>query len=156
LYNPATGMFHALDLRTGQLCPQRYPGGFIPLILPELPDDVVKSVIAEAASPRFGLSEQMRLPLPSYDRTAADLDPVRYWRGPLWVNMNWLLWRALHLQEQPVLADALRRAMLDLVRSSGCYEYFHTETGAGVGTAAFSWTAALTLDLLANDPPVRG
>ena len=156
LYNPATGMFHALDLRTGQLCPQRYLGGLIPLILPELPDDVVKSVIAEAASPRFGLSEQMRLPLPSYDRTAADLDPVRYWRGPLWVNMNWLLWRALHLQEQPVLADALRRAMLDLVRSSGCYEYFHTDTGAGVGTAAFSWTAALTLDLLANDPPVRG
>jgi hypothetical protein len=156
LYDPTTGMFHARDVHSDRLSPQRYLGGLLPLILPDLPGGVVKSLLAEASSPRFGLSEQMRLPLPSYDRTALDLDPVRYWRGPLWINMNWLLWRGLHLQDQPVLADALRQTMLELVRTSGCYEYFHTETGAGVGTAEFSWTAALVLDLLADDPPVRG
>jgi hypothetical protein len=149
LFDPATGMFHARDLHTGKLSPKRCIGGLIPLILPELPAAQVKSVLAEACSPRFGLGERMALPLPSYDRTAADLDPVRYWRGPIWINMNWLLWRGLHEHGQARLAAALRRSMIEVVRAAGCYEYFHAITGAGVGTPEFSWTAALTLDLLA-------
>jgi hypothetical protein len=36
------------------------------------------------------------------------------------------------------------------VDRSGCFEYFHTFTGEGVGAAEFSWTAALALDLLAE------
>lgn len=148
LFDPVTGMFHARDVYTGALSPQRCLGGLVPLILPELPAVQLKSLLAEAATPRFGLTERMRLPMPSYDRTAADLDPVRYWRGPIWVNLNWLIWRGLREHGQPALAAALRRSLLAVVRESGCYEYFHATTGAGVGTPAFSWTAALTLDLL--------
>jgi hypothetical protein len=148
LYDPATGTFHARDLRTGRRSPVRYLGALIPLILPDLPSEAVAGLITEATSPRFGLSERMELPLPSYDRTAADLDPVRYWRGPIWINMNWLIWRGLRLHGRDALAAALRESMIDLVRRSGCYEYFHTTTGEGVGTPEFSWTAALTLDLL--------
>ncbi|HEY8471933.1 MAG TPA: hypothetical protein VIL37_04785 [Natronosporangium sp.] len=151
LFNPDTGMFHARDVYTGELSPQRCIGGLIPLMLPELPAPQLKSTLAEAGSPRFGLGERMRLPLPSYDRTAPDLDPVRYWRGPIWINMNWLLWRGLREHGQPSLAAALRRSMIEVVRANGCYEYFHTITGEGVGTAEFSWTAALVLDLLAAD-----
>lgn len=151
LFDPATGMFHARDVYTGELSPKRCIGGLIPLILPELPAAQVKSMLEEAGSPRFGLDEQMALPLPSYDRTAPDLDPVRYWRGPIWINMNWLLWRGLREHGQPALAAALRRSMIEMVRAAGCYEYFHATTGAGVGTAEFSWTAALTLDLLATE-----
>jgi mannosylglycerate hydrolase MGH1-like protein len=150
LFDPATGMFHARDLYTGKLSPKRCIGGLVPLILPELPAAQVKSLLEEACSPRFGLAEDMRLPLPSYDRTALDLDPVRYWRGPIWINMNWLLWRGLREHGQAALAQALRRSMIDVVRAAGCYEYFHATTGAGVGTPEFSWTAALTLDLLAS------
>lgn len=151
LFDQDTGMFHARDLYTGQLSPQPYLGGLLPLILPDLPTAQVKSLLLEAASPQFGLAEEMSLPLPSYDRTAADLEPARYWRGPLWINMNWLLWRGLREHGHPALAAALRRSMLEVVRSAGCYEYFHATTGAGIGTEEFSWTAALTLDLLAHD-----
>jgi hypothetical protein len=150
LFDPATGMFHARDLYTGRLSPQRCLGGLVPLILPELPAAQVKALVNEAATPRFGLAEQMHLPLPSYDRTAADLDPVRYWRGPIWVNLNWLVWRGLRQHGQPGLAAGLRRSLLALVRAAGYHEYFHATTGAGVGTPEFSWTAALTLDLLAD------
>jgi hypothetical protein len=150
LFDPATGMFHARDVYTDRLSPKRCIGGLIPLILPDLPAAQAKSVLEEACSPRFGLDERMALPLPSYDRTAPDLDPVRYWRGPIWINMNWLLWRGLREHGQPALAAALRRSMIEVVRAAGCYEYFHATTGAGVGTPEFSWTAALTLDLLAT------
>lgn len=142
LYDPATGMFHALDVLTGQLSPARCVNGLIPLILPDLPSSIVDGLLANLSSARFGL------PAPSYDRTAADFDPLRYWRGPVWINMNWLLWRGLVLHGQEELAVSLRSALLDLVGEAGCYEYFHPTTGEGIGTPDFSWTAALTLDLL--------
>lgn len=150
LYNPATGMFHARDLRTSQLSPKRCISGLVPLVLPDLPREQVAGILAEAASPRFGLSELATVPLPSYDRTATDSDPLRYWRGPVWMNVNWLLWHGLRTHGQPKAAASLRRSMIELVRQSGCFEYFHPDTGAGIGTPEFSWTASLTLDLLAH------
>jgi glycogen debranching enzyme len=111
---------------------------------------MVAALLAEAGSPRFGLTDDPRLLVPSYDRTAADFDPLRYWRGPVWININWLLWRGLREHGRLALAGALRRRMLELIERSGCYEYFHPLTGAGIGSPAFSWTAALALDLLAS------
>jgi hypothetical protein len=40
--------------------------------------------------------------------------------------------------------------MLNAVRQEGFREYFDPGTGAGRGVADFSWSAALTLDLLAT------
>ncbi len=148
LYDPGSGMFHARDLRTGRLTPARYAGGLIPLILADLPAPQTRALLTQASSPRFGLAEGMSLPLPSYDRTAGDFDPLRYWRGPVWINVNWLIWRGLRTHGYTALADELRGCMLRLVERSGCYEYFHPDTGAGIGSPAFSWTAALALDLL--------
>jgi len=148
LYNPETGMFHALDVRAEKLSPARCVSGLIPLILPDLPEAIVDSLATQALSAHFGMAS---LPLPSYDRLAADFDPVRYWRGPVWINMNWLLWRGFTTHGRPDLAAALRASMLEVIERSGCYEYFHPVSGEGIGTAQFSWTAALALDLLASD-----
>jgi len=156
LFDPATGMCHALDVRTGERSPARYIGGLIPLILADLPAAQVTALLKAAASPAFGLSpdaDDTALPLPSYDRTAADFDPLRYWRGPVWVNVNWLLWRGLLRHGRTALADALRARMLALIERAGCYEYFDPSTGTGIGSPTFSWTAALALDLLAAGEP---
>lgn len=149
LYDPGTGMFHALDVRTGRLSPARCVNGLLPLVLPDLPETQVASLVSEIVSPRFGLGAG--LAVSSYDRSAADFDPLRYWRGPIWFNVNWLLWRGLRAHGRDTLAATLRTALLDLARGSGCHEYFHPNTGQGIGSPAFSWTAALTLDLLADD-----
>lgn len=151
LYDPRTGMFHALDVRTGERSPARCISGLIPLILPDLPDDIVDSLMAQATSSHFGLSTEMNLPLTSYDRLAPDFDALRYWRGPVWINMNWLIWQGLRKHGRWELASELRSAMLRLVEESGCYEYFDPGTGKGIGSAEFSWTAALTLDLIAAE-----
>ncbi|HZN19768.1 MAG TPA: hypothetical protein VFB84_16530 [Micromonosporaceae bacterium] len=157
LHSPATGAFHPRDLRTGELLPAHTVLGLAPLVLPDLPAEVIESVVAEACSPRFGLAEQMPYPLPSYDRTAADFDQLRYWRGPSWVNTSWLVWRGLLTHGRRELAAGLRASMVDLVARSGCHEYFDPTTGAGLGSPAFSWTAALLLDLLAtgDEPPAQ-
>ena len=150
LWNPRTGLFHARDLRTGLLSPARCVNGLVPLMLPDLPAEQVDGIMAEARSPRFGLPGQTGVPVPSYDRTAGDFDTTRYWRGPLWINMNWLLRRGLLVHGFRDEAEDLRTAMVRLVHRNGHFEYFHPVTGEGLGAPTFSWTAALALDLLAD------
>jgi hypothetical protein len=144
LWNPLTGTFHARDVRTGKLSPARCVSGLMPLLLPDLPTEQVEAIVAEVRSARFGL------PVPSYDRTAADFDTVRYWRGPLWINVNWLLRRGLLVHGFRDEAEDLRTATVRLVHANGHFEYFHPITGDGLGAPTFSWTAALALDLLAD------
>ena len=45
-------------------------------------------------------------------------------------------------------ADELRRMTLELVSQSGFVEYYDPRTGEPLGVSDFSWSAALTLDLL--------
>ena len=150
LWNPETRMFHARDLHTGALSPARVVSGLLPLMLPDLPADQVAGVLDETRSERFGMPERTGLPVPSYDRTAADFDTRRYWRGPIWINMNWLLRRGLLVHGLFDEAEDLRTAMVRLIHRNGHFEYFHPTTGAGLGAPTFSWTAALSLDLLAD------
>ena len=144
LYDPAAGTFFPRDAHTGTLLRSYSVGGLLPLIVPGLP--VAGELISTALGDRFRLREAC--PLPSYDLTAADHDPGRYWRGPGWVNTSWLFWHGLRLHGEPALAGDLRRRLLDRVRDAGFREYFDPLTGTGHGTDEFSWTAALVLDLL--------
>jgi hypothetical protein len=45
-------------------------------------------------------------------------------------------------------ASKLRADSLELVAKSGMNEYFNPLNGQAAGAADFSWTAALTIDLL--------
>jgi hypothetical protein len=150
LWNPRTRTFHARDVRTGTLSPEHCVSGLVPLMLPDLPGEQSDAILDEARSARFGLPEQTGLPAPSYDRTAPGFDTVRYWRGPIWINVNWLLRRGLLVHGLLDEAEDLRTAMIRLVHRNGHFEYFHPTTGAGLGAPTFSWTAALSLDLLAD------
>ncbi|MET3426930.1 hypothetical protein BJ973_006142 [Actinoplanes tereljensis] len=144
LWNEETGTFHALDVHTGKLTPANCVSGLLPLMLPDLPADLVQAIMNEMRSNRFGL------PVPSYDRTAPDFDTMRYWRGPVWINVNWLVRRGLLMHGFRDEAEDLRTAMVRLVHRNGHFEYFHPTTGEGLGAPTFSWTAALSLDLLAD------
>ncbi|MBJ7598090.1 trehalase family glycosidase [Candidatus Nephthysia bennettiae] len=80
-------------------------------------------------------------------------DPTRYWRGPVWVNVNWLI--AEGIEQAGLAGDAaeLRAQTLEMVRREGFGEYLDPRVGRARGAQDFSWTAALTLDLLAAEPP---
>ncbi|GAA3304579.1 hypothetical protein GCM10020295_56060 [Streptomyces cinereospinus] len=95
------------------------------------------------AGPHFGA----RL-VPSYDLLGEAFDPHRYWRGPAWFNTGWLLERGLRTHGASARADALRDAMIEAADASGFAEYVDPHTGEARGATGFSWTAALTLDLL--------
>ena len=144
LYDPAAGTFFPRDAHTGSLIRSYSVGGLVPLVVPGLP--VAAELIKTALGDRFRLRQAC--PLPSYDLTAPDHDASRYWRGPGWFNTSWLIWHGLRLHGETLLADDLRHRLLDRVRTAGFREYLDPLTGAGHGADEFSWTAALTLDLL--------
>lgn len=90
-------------------------------------------------------------------------DPARYWKGPIWINMNWMFIDALdrfpkYLAHQPEALNKLVQTTVDLVADDlqafdqGVYEYFNPETGKGVGINHFSWSSALIVDLLHRFP----
>ena len=86
--------------------------------------------------------------LPSTLPDEPQFEADRYWRGPVWVPVNWLVIRGLQDLGLTSHAAALADETLSLVPRSGWFEYFHARTGEGLGGRDFSWTAALVVDLL--------
>ncbi len=150
LWDPARNMFLCRDVRGGGLVPERAVSGLIPLLLPHLPRNIASTLIRTTESAHFGLGTSTRL-VPSYDLLGEAFDPHRYWRGPAWFNTNWLLERGLRTHGERRRADALRQAVLDIAHSSDFAEYVDPYTGEACGATGFSWTAALSLDLLHRD-----
>ncbi|MEU6356851.1 hypothetical protein ABZ896_47410 [Streptomyces sp. NPDC047072] len=138
------------DGASGSLIPERSISGLIPLLLPDLPREVVSALVRTATGPHFGVGSATLLP-PSYDLLGEAFDPHRYWRGPAWFNTGWLIERGLRTHGERQLADALRKSALDLAECSDFAEYLDPYTGEACGATGFSWTAALALDLLHSD-----
>lgn len=77
-----------------------------------------------------------------------EFNPLNYWRGPMWMNVNWMLYRGLRNYGFFEEAKQLRTAIYKLVAEHGFYEYYNPLSGEGLGTDNFSWTASLIIDLI--------
>jgi alpha,alpha-trehalase len=89
--------------------------------------------------------------IPTSQPDESSFDPVRYWRGPIWVLVNWLVADGLLRTGFIDRAARLRTDTRALVEQSFS-EYYDPRSLAGIGGRSFSWSAALTLDwLLAQD-----
>ncbi len=75
-------------------------------------------------------------------------NPCLYWKGPVWINTNWLVFKGLLNYEYEDLAEKIRLHSLQLAEQTGFYEYFDPTNGQGYGINQFSWSAALILDFL--------
>ena len=150
LFDDELGVHVAVDARSGCRSRVRTVGGLAPLLLDDLEAPQRRDLMTTLTGPSF-LGYPGARGVPSYDLTAADVDPYRYWRGPTWINTTWLMRQALlraGRAEDAELARRLADSMVELVANAGFREYFHPWTGEGLGSADFSWSAALVLDVL--------
>ncbi|GAA3367966.1 trehalase family glycosidase [Streptomyces antimycoticus] len=150
LWDETAGLFRVRDLVTDTLVDERAVTGLVPLIVPHLPPDLVERLREALGGPHFR-APSSRL-VPSYDLTGPAFDAKRYWRGPAWFNTAWLIQRGLRTHRLWADADRLRHGILAEAGRSGFAEYVDPTTGAARGARPFSWTAALTFDLLCADP----
>ncbi len=89
-------------------------------------------------------SQAVPVGIPTTDPSDPSFDPIRYWRGPVWVLVNWLVADGLIRSGESQQAETLRSATRALVER-GFTEYYDPRTAAGIGGHGFSWSAALTL-----------
>jgi hypothetical protein len=140
------GIAWSVDLVTGTDQHVLTAGTALLALLPDAPPAVIRRIAGlvldgELASP-YGVR--------SLDRSHQQLEPQRYWRGPVWANITWLCALGLDRNGRPDEANELRMRMLRAVGEGGMREYFDPDTGEGLGSRAFSWTAAVVLATTEN------
>ena len=144
LWDDATGQYYSRHATTGALIRIPTVATFAPLWA-----GAASSPRAEALITRLtGAGFWPRFPVPSVPTDAPQFEPERYWKGPTWVNTNWILIQGLRRSGATAVADDLADRTLELVRDRGFFEYFSPLVGTGFGAEAFSWTAALVLELV--------
>jgi len=78
-------------------------------------------------------------------------DGKRYWRGPVWLVVNYMIADGLVRAGQAVAAARITASSLDLIRESGFAEYYDPQTGEPLGGGRFTWTAAMVLEFLGQE-----
>jgi hypothetical protein len=151
LWDEQHGIYLDFDVASGLPLQVYVAANFVPLYA-GIPDEGrARSMVDSLENTGFGLSDESIMPVPSYDRYGFAFFPTRYWRGPVWANINWFLMRGLERYGYERQAKRLQNTIVSLCRDEGFYEYFDTVTGAGHGSDLFSWTAALFLDVTLHE-----
>jgi len=148
LWDDETGQYFSRDAVTGARIELPTIATFFPLWSRALPSSRAAQLVQRLRDPAQYWPDH---PVPSVPLDAAQFEAARYWKGPTWVNTNWIILQGLRAHGDTELAALLRDKTLEVVDAAGCYEYFSPINGEGHGALDFSWTAALTLDLLQPD-----
>ena len=154
LWDEELGLYGYYDLRGERFLPSASAPGIAPLFAgAAVPPARAARLRDTLLSPAFTGPAGTGYLCPSLAYTDPAFDRRRYWRGPVWLNVNWLIYRGLLKHNFPEAAARVRADSVELVRQHGFYEYFDPvrEVGAGeggFGGEQFSWTAALLLDML--------
>ena len=77
-------------------------------------------------------------------------EETRYWRGPVWINTNWIIYQGL-LDKDKNFSNLIKNKTLELLENKKFHEYYNYKTGDCLGANNFSWSAALYLDLKLNN-----
>ncbi|MCX7323422.1 MAG: trehalase family glycosidase [Hyphomicrobiales bacterium] len=141
LWNADKAWFLSRDLIAGEAIPVRTSAGLLPL-LTGVPNaarvgHLQAEVAAHLASAAFGIAST----LPG----ESGFEPKRYWRGPVWAVMNWMIAEGLARHRCTGLAERIRKDTVAAIGRQGFGEYFDPLTGESLGGEAFSWTAATYL-----------
>ena len=147
-WNDKAGAFFDLHGKAEQPVEMVTISSLMPLILHDLPKDIVGRLVEDWVSrpEHFWLP----YPLPSVPASNPKFMPGNprgfIWRGPTWVNTNWFLSHSLKGHGYPELAETIVTKTHEAVEKSGFREYYHPYTAEGLGARDFGWTT-LILDM---------
>lgn len=141
LWSPAYGLFLSLDRIWGAPIEVATSAGLLPVYAGAAEGACVQAMAATLRR----WAGKVRYLVPSTAPDDARFDPLRYWRGPVWAVVNWMIAEGFAAAGDSGTADAMRTATRDMIAAAGFSEYFDPRDGAGLGGGNFTWTAAITL-----------
>ncbi|MEM6724430.1 MAG: trehalase family glycosidase [Bacteroidota bacterium] len=123
LWNPKINQYVDYDLRQEKQMQDWEIGGLTALYagIPE------KETAEKMTDYLRDLVEKNYLITPSFDVFSEMYDSKRYWRGPIWPQMNWLVFKGLLRYGYKGLAEQNRSDFLELVSRFGFHEYFEAQ-----------------------------
>ena len=136
-------LFVSRDTRSNTPIRKRTTGGLLPILAPELQGPQRDRLVATIRE-WIGTGEHP-YGLASTHPDEPSFDPKRYWRGPSWLIVNWMIAEGLTAYGENHLGEGVRRLSANCIHKAGYYEYFHPRLGEGYGGDSFSWTAAMAL-----------
>ncbi|RMB61698.1 amylo-alpha-1,6-glucosidase [Tessaracoccus antarcticus] len=145
-WEPHRGFFPSIG-DSGQPLSTDAVVGLLPLLVEDLPSEMAAALLAASTDPhRYGTPHR----LPTVAADDPSFSPERMWRGPVWVNINWLVARGMRQQGFAAAADALERETLEMATlSGGPHEYFNPMDASKPprSTTCFGWSSALLVDM---------
>ena len=167
LWDESTGLY--MDLR---VCPNGVRGckpgfsaveavtGFLPLWIDGIPSGRIDTLIAAINdTSRFGTI----VPLPSVSRATSDFS-TDMWRGPMWVNTNYMVGLGLMRQNQTDAGLAVIRPAIECVRKyyeryGAIFEFYDADDthdprtllrkgSHSGGVRDYHWSAALSFNMI--------
>jgi neutral trehalase len=152
LWNAENKFFYDFDLNTNDYIKVKTAGALMPLATGILSKEQVDGVYEHIKSTDFCGDGSCAMELvPSNAINEDTFDHDHYWRGPIWININWFLWKGFKEYEMKDEASHIKRHLLKLMENDSFSEYYSPKTGESEGAKNFSWTAALAIDILFDD-----
>ncbi|TAI47270.1 MGH1-like glycoside hydrolase domain-containing protein [Flagellimonas allohymeniacidonis] len=154
LYHESSGAYLHFDLRSNTLLPYISSSSFAPLYA-GVPSGERAQQLIQTLKEKFGGEDKYLCA--SFDPTHEKFNPKKYWRGPVWINMNWIIYQGLKRYGFEDLATRVKNESIELVAKHSFYEYFDCRKvnpdgdSNAYGGNNFSWTASLLIDFLNED-----
>jgi len=143
LWSDAHGQYVCFDRVSSQLIDSASIGGLLPVFA--IQNKGRTAQLVERLETLSGLAPYQ---VASHDPDADKFDSRRYWRGPVWLIVNYMIAQGLRRNGENQMADRIDQSSLELVASHGMAEYFDPLDGTACGGKDFTWTAAMVLELL--------
>jgi glycogen debranching enzyme len=148
-WDEGVGLYYDYDARAGMPIRVNTAATFLPL-LAGLPSKMqAQRLVGEHLlnTHEYAPAGELHHWVTTTARTEPTWEPRRYWRGPVWIIMNWFLIEGLQRYGYDDLAQVIRQDTLGLIESTGFREYYDPRDGSGCGSGDFSWSAALAFEL---------
>ncbi|MEM7047480.1 MAG: trehalase family glycosidase [Pseudomonadota bacterium] len=143
LWSEPHGQYLCLDRTTDALIDSLSVGGLLPAFAP-LP----KARMDALAQRLDQISTWATYLVPSHDRHDQRFDQLRYWRGPAWLIVNYMIADGMERAGHHRLVERIVGDSIKLIKKSGFAEYYDPLESTPCGGGNFSWTAAMVMEFL--------
>ena len=143
LWSDKWGQYLCLDRVKGSLIDSPSIGGLLAAF-----GDIPKARAQMISKRLQAIGTQTRYLVPSHDPRDPRFNALRYWRGPVWLIVNYMIADGLARAGDREVVDRIISDSMALIEKSGFAEYYDPMTAEPCGGDKFTWTAAMVIEFL--------